>query len=120
MGEASDVQAIVENHEKRITQLETNYGEVVTKMSDMEKGQLGLSNTVLKEFSSTKEMLVKQNERNDTLLEQMYGIKTLKITSRKDIIIGVVGGTGIVGGAVTILTLVVTNWDTIKTMFGGN
>ena len=119
MKEEMDMQSIVDNHEKRITQLETNYGEVITKMSDMEKGQLGLSNTVLKEFSSTKEMLVKQNERNDTLLDQMYGIKTLKITTRKDIILGILGGTGLVGGIVGILTLVVTNWDTIKSMFGG-
>ena len=119
MKEEKDMQSIVDNHEKRITQLESNYGEVITRMSDMEKGQLGLSNTVLKEFSSTKEMLTDQNKRNDKLMDQMYGIKTLKISTRKDIIIGILGGTGLIGGGVSIVTLVVMNWETVKSMFGG-
>lgn len=101
---------MLENHELRISNLETNYNEVMQKIVGMEKVQVDTQNVVLKEFSSTKEMLNQQNSRNDTLLEQMYGIKTLKITSRKDIIIGVVGGTGLVGGVVAIITMIIKHY----------
>lgn len=101
---------MLENHELRISNLETNYGEVMNKITDMEKVQVDTQNVVLKEFSSTKDMLVQQNNMNTTLLDQMYGIKTLKITSRKDIIVGVVGGTGLVGGVIAIGTMIVKHF----------
>ena len=81
----------------------------------MEKMQLQTQNALLAEFSSTKTMLSNQSEMNQKLLEQMYGIKTLKITTRKDIWLGLLGGTGIVG----ILSLVISQWDNILKMFGG-
>jgi hypothetical protein len=82
----------------------------------MEKGQLQIQNTVLNEFSTTKTMLTDQNTMNQKLLDQLYGIKTLKITTRKDIFIGLLGGSGIVG----VLTLIISQWDQIIKMFGGN
>ncbi|MED1942995.1 hypothetical protein [Cytobacillus firmus] len=106
----------IDDHEKRIGQLEKNYGEVITKISDMEKMQLQTQNTLLTEFSSTKTMLSDQNAINQKLLEQMYGIKTLKITTRKDIYLGLLGGTGIVG----VLSLVISQWENIIKLFGGN
>jgi len=113
--EEFNVSERLDNHEQRINKLETNYGKVMDKIADMEKGQLDLQNTVLKEFSSTKDMLNEQNKLNSTLLEQMYGIKTLKITTRKDIWLGILGGTGVVG----VLTLIVSQWNQILKIFGG-
>lgn len=113
--EADKVVHRIDDHEERITTLERNYGEVINKITNMEKAQVETQNVLLKEFSSTKDMLNNQNQMNQTLLEQMYGIKTLKITTRKDIFIGLLGGSGIVG----ILTLVISSWDQILKMFGG-
>lgn len=110
---------MLEDHEVRISKLETNYGEVINRITGLEKTQVDTQNVLLKEFSTTKDMLVQQNNRNDTLTEHMYGIKMSKITSRKDIILGVVGGTGIVGAGVSIITVIVVNWETVKSMFGG-
>lgn len=87
----------LDNHEQRITQLETNYGEVTEKISNMERMQVDTQNVVLKEFSSTKDMLTEQNKLNGTLLEQMYGIKTAKISTRADILKSAFGAGGIVG-----------------------
>ncbi|RJS60100.1 hypothetical protein [Bacillus sp. PK3_68] len=105
----------IDNHEMRISQLETNYGEVIKKIDSMEMGQKDIQNVVLKEFSSTKDMLNTQSAMNQKLLEQMYGIKTLKITTRKDIYIGLLGGSGIIG----ILALIISSWDQILKIFGG-
>ncbi|MCV9886230.1 hypothetical protein [Metabacillus halosaccharovorans] len=113
--EENNVSERLDNHEQRINQLETNYGMVMDKIADMEKGQLDLQNTVLKEFSSTKDMLNEQNKLNSTLLEQMYGIKTLRITTRKDIWLGLLGGSGIVG----VLSLIISQWQHILKIFGG-
>jgi|GEM_PF-3659471 len=113
--EGNNMSERLDNHEQRINQLETNYGKVMDKIADMEKGQLDLQNTVLKEFSSTKDMLNEQNKLNATLLEQMYGIKTLRITTRKDIWLGLLGGTGVAG----ILTLVISQWEQILKIIGG-
>lgn len=113
--EEINVSERLDNHEQRINKLETNYGLVMEKIADMEKGQLDLQNTVLKEFSSTKDMLNEQNKLNSTLLEQMYGIKTLRITTRKDIWLGLLGGSGVVG----ILTVIVSEWQQILKIFGG-
>lgn len=106
----------LDNHEKRIVRLELNYGEVIKKIDSMEKGQLQIQNTVLNEFSTTKTMLTDQNTMNQKLLDQLYGIKTLRITTRKDIFLGLLGGSGIVG----VLTLIISQWDQIIKMFGGN
>ena len=106
----------LDDHEHRIAKLEDNYDKVIAKISDMEKIQLQTQNTLLTEFSSTKTMLTDQNAMNQKLLEQMYGIKTLKITTRKDIFLGLLGGTGIVG----VLSLAISQWDNILKIFGGN
>ncbi|MGE6611861.1 hypothetical protein ACQKFG_15175 [Peribacillus sp. NPDC076916] len=95
--EEMDMPQRLENHEQRITQLESNYGIVTEKISNMEKMQLSTQNVVLKEFSSTKDMLTEQNKLNATLLEQMYGIKTAKLTSRADVLKAAFGAGGIVG-----------------------
>ncbi|WP_148359300.1 hypothetical protein [Peribacillus simplex] len=58
----------LENHEQRITQF--NYSIVTGKISNMEKMHLANQNVVLKEFSSTKDMLTEQNKANAGLLEQ--------------------------------------------------
>ncbi|UOE54912.1 hypothetical protein [Cytobacillus oceanisediminis] len=114
--EEMDVPQRLDDHEERISKLEDNYDKVITKISDMEKVQLQTQNTLLTEFSSTKTMLNDQNTMNQKLLEQMYGIKTLKITTRKDIFLGLLGGTGIVG----VLSIVISQWDQITKIFGGS
>lgn len=105
----------LDNHEERISALEQNYGTLSLKINDLERGQLDMKNTLLTEFSSTKSMLNDQNAMNQRLLEHMYGIQTTKITSKKDIILGLVGGGGIVG----VLIGIVAFWEQISNVFGG-
>jgi hypothetical protein len=47
----------IENHEQRISRLETNYGEVIDKINSMEKGQLEIQNVVLKSSGDQKDLL---------------------------------------------------------------
>jgi len=124
----------IENHETRITQLEQNYGKVIEDLEKVRKeikqGQIQMENTVLKEFSSQKELTtrllehtleikkiktVEEGEMNKIRATQEGEIQKTKITTRKDLLLGLVGGSGIVG----VITLVISLWDEIVKLFGG-
>lgn len=61
----------LDNHEQRITNLETNYGEVIKEISVIKQGQDQIEKTVLQASSSQKDILVSQNQ---TLLQHLLNI----------------------------------------------
>lgn len=112
MEEAKSVETIVQDHERRILKLENSYEE-------LHKAQQDTKDTIAKEFSTTKDMLVYQQKQNELLLTQSHSIKQQKLTNKKDIILGIIGGGGILGGIGTTLTVIIVNWDKIIKIFGG-
>ncbi|AOH53359.1 hypothetical protein ABE28_003265 [Peribacillus muralis] len=117
--EEMDMPQRLDNHEQRISQLETNYGEVINKISSMEKGQLEIQNVVLKSSGDQKDLLNKLIEHSLGITvkqEETKGeVSKLKISSRKEIVLGLLGGGGFVG----ILTAVIAFWGEITNTFGG-
>ncbi|MFJ7471107.1 hypothetical protein ACQKML_13590 [Peribacillus frigoritolerans] len=69
--EEMDMPQRLENHEQRITNLETNYGEVIKEISIIKQGQDQIEKTVLQASSSQKDILVSQNQ---TLLQHLLNI----------------------------------------------
>ncbi len=61
----------LENHEQRISQLETNYGEVIKEISIIKQGQDQIEKTVLQTSNSQKDILVSQNQ---TMLQHLLTI----------------------------------------------
>ncbi|WHY12594.1 hypothetical protein QNH16_17595 [Peribacillus frigoritolerans] len=61
----------IENHEQRITNLETNYGEVIKEISIIKQGQDQIEKTVLQTSNSQKDILVSQNQ---TMLQHLLTI----------------------------------------------
>ncbi|WP_409297768.1 hypothetical protein V1498_06885 [Peribacillus sp. SCS-26] len=135
--EEMDMPHRLEDHEKRIGQLELNYGKVIEDLGEVRKenaqikqGQVQIENTVLKEFSSQKELTTKllehtldikklktveEGEMNKIRATQEGEITKTKITTRKDLFLGLCGGSGIVG----LVSFVITKWDNIMKWFGG-
>jgi len=117
--EAGTVPERLDNHEKRIADLEKNYGEVIEKIGNMEKGQLELQNVVLKTAGDQKDLLNKLIEHSlgiSVKQEETKGeVSKLKINSKKEITLALLGGGGFVG----ILTAVISFWDKISQIFGG-
>ncbi|KIL79608.1 hypothetical protein [Bacillus badius] len=109
----------IDDHEKRITHLETNYGKVIEKIDSMEKGQIEIQNTVIKSSSDQKDLLNRLIEHSlgiSLKQEETKGeVSKLKINSRKEIALGLIGGTGISG----IIGAVIVFWDQITKAFGG-
>jgi hypothetical protein len=118
--EEMDVPQRLDDHEKRIGELETNYGKVIQKIDSMERGQVELQNIVLKSSGDQKDLLNKLIEHSlgiSVKQEETKGeVSKLKISSRKEIIIGLIGGGGITG----ILVSLVAFWEQITKIFGGN
>ncbi len=61
----------LENHEQRISQLETNYSEVIKEISVIKQGQDQIEKTVLQTSNSQKDILVSQNQ---TMLQHLLTI----------------------------------------------
>jgi len=108
-----------DNHEGRIVALEKNYGEVIEKMGSMEKGQLELQTVILKSSGDQKDLLNKLIEHNLGITvkqEETKGeISKLKINSKKEITLALLGGGGIVG----IIASIIGFWDKIAQIVGG-
>jgi len=109
----------VEDHEIRIVALEKNYGEVIERMGNMEKGQLELQNVILKSSGDQKELLNKLIEHSLGITvkqEETKGeVSKLKVNSKKEIILSLLGG----GGIVSIIAAVISFWDKIAQIIGG-
>lgn len=109
----------VDDHEKRIADLEKNYGEVIERMGNVETGQLELQNVILKSAGDQKELLNKLIEHSLGITvkqEETKGeVSKLKINSKKEITLALLGGGGIVG----LITAVISFWDKITQTFGG-
>lgn len=69
--EEMDMPQRIENHEQRITNLETNYGEVIKEISIIKQGQDQIEKTVLQTSNSQKDILVSQNQ---TMLQHLLTI----------------------------------------------
>ncbi|MBT2614113.1 MULTISPECIES: hypothetical protein [unclassified Bacillus (in: firmicutes)] len=69
--EEMDMPQRLENHEQRISQLETNYGEVIKEISVIKQGQDQIEKTVLQTSNSQKDILVSQNQ---TMLQHLLTI----------------------------------------------
>lgn len=61
----------LDNHEQRISQLETNYSEVIKEISIIKQGQDQIEKTVLQTSNSQKDILVSQNQ---TMLQHLLTI----------------------------------------------
>lgn len=66
-----DMPQRIENHEQRISLLETNYGEVIKEISVIKQGQDQIEKTVLQTSNSQKDILVSQNQ---TMLQHLLTI----------------------------------------------
>lgn len=77
----------VQDHERRIVELERNQAE-------LKNGMLRIENTVLQESSTQKELLNK-------LVEHHFGIKTKMLDSKTKIVLGLLGS----GGLASFITL---------------
>lgn len=66
-----DMPQRLDNHEQRISQLETNYGEVIKEISVIKQGQDQIEKTVLQTSNSQKDILVSQNQ---TMLQHLLTI----------------------------------------------
>ncbi|MBT2603717.1 hypothetical protein J7E55_11890 [Bacillus sp. ISL-53] len=69
--EEMDMPQRLDNHEQRISQLETNYGEVIKEISIIKQGQDQIEKTVLQTSNSQKDILVSQNQ---TMLQHLLTI----------------------------------------------
>lgn len=66
-----DMPQRLDNHEQRISQLETNYSEVIKEISIIKQGQDQIEKTVLQTSNSQKDILVSQNQ---TMLQHLLTI----------------------------------------------
>lgn len=88
-----DMPQRLDNHEQRISQLETNYSEVIKEISIIKQGQDQIEKTVLQASNSQKDILVSQNQ---TMLQHLLSlnqkqeevkgqVQLTKIAAEKDV-----------------------------------
>ncbi|CAN7409255.1 hypothetical protein LJR015_004006 [Peribacillus frigoritolerans] len=91
--EEMDMPQRLDNHEQRISQLETNYSEVIKEISIIKQGQDQIEKTVLQASNSQKDILVSQNQ---TMLQHLLSlnqkqeevkgqVQLTKIAAEKDV-----------------------------------
>lgn len=101
-GEGSEMHEIVQDHERRILDLEKNHTE-------MKNGMLRIENTVLQEGQNQKQIL---NSINEKLLEHFFGerkeIRTNKVKMSEIRWTTVAGILGAGGGVALVVQWVVT------------
>lgn len=97
--EVKSMESIVQDHEKRILELEKNYGEVRKEITVVQTSQAKIENMLYTQNTEQKELIDKhQREQTallDTLLSHTLGIKKDNNRQRKDILIALFGGGGI-------------------------
>lgn len=94
-GEVKNVDAILQDHEKRIVVLEHGYQHVSDKLTSLESGMLRVENTVLSEGRENR-ALVK------TMLENQFQLNKKKLTSSEKVKVALIStfGTILGGGAI--------------------
>jgi hypothetical protein len=88
--EVADMKDIILDHEDRIKNLEMSYSRLEGKLTSVENGQLQLENTVLKTSQGQSELLNK-------LIDNTFDLNKTKAIGRKEIILALVGGGGVLG-----------------------
>lgn len=104
--EEKSMESIVQDHEKRILELEKSYGEVKKEITVVQTSQSKIENMLYTQNMDQRELIDKQNklieqhngeqkELMGTLLGHTLGIKKDNNKQRKDILIALFGGGGI-------------------------
>lgn len=121
-----DLPKRIDDHENRISALEKQYGEVVKDIGEIKEGQNQLENTVLRESSAQKSILVAQNS---TLLDHVLQInkgqeevkgqvKLTKIAAEKEIKVArLTTGEKIIVGIMTAPGLLLAVFEYIPKLF---
>lgn len=93
------MESIVQDHEKRILELEKSYGEVQKEITVVQASQAKIENMLYSQNTEQKELIDKHQKEQtallDTLLHHTLGIKKDNNKQRKDILIALFGGGGI-------------------------
>src|SRR5438309_3520826 len=88
MPDNNQMEQMVQDHEKRISQLEKNYDEVRREMTTIHNGQLRIENTLLIESKEQKELLKK-------LIDQKFGLDVINTSGKWRFFITALGSGGI-------------------------
>lgn len=108
--EGKSMESIVQDHEKRILELEKNYGEVIKEITNVQTSQSKIENMLYTQNTEQKELIDKhqgeQTKLLDTLLSHTLGIKKDNNKQRKDILIALFGG----GGVLFLLIEAMQKW----------
>ena len=108
--EEKSMESIVQDHEKRILELEKSYGEVKKEITIVQTSQSKIENMMYSQNTEQKELINRhQNEQRqllDTLLGHTLGIKKETNKQRKDILIALFGG----GGVLFLLIEALQKW----------
>lgn len=104
--EAKSMESMVQDHEKRILELEKNYNEVKKEITVVQTSQAKIENMLYTQNTDQRELIDKQNklieqhnneqkELMGTLLGHTLGIKKDNNKQRRDILVALFGGGGI-------------------------
>lgn len=91
------MEAMVQDHEKRIISLEQNYSEVQRELTTVQNSQLRTENAVLNESRDQKELLNK-------LLEHVLGTQKFNLTKKWQLILAMFGGGGLFYALIQLFT----------------
>ena len=104
------MESIVQDHEKRILELEKSYGEVKKEITVVQTSQAKIENMLYTQNTEQKELIDKHQKEQtallDTLLSHTLGIKKDNGKQRKDIFIALFGG----GGVLFLLIETLQKW----------
>lgn len=106
--EASKMESMVQDHEKRILELEKNYSEVKKEITVVQTSQSKMENMLYTQNTEQKELIEKHQKEQrtllDTLLTHTLGIKKDNNTKKWEIIGAVAGGV-VSGGGILYLII---------------
>ena len=107
------MESIVQDHEKRILELEKNYNEVKKEITVVQTSQAKIENMLYTQNTEQKELIEKHQKEQtkllDTLLSHTLGIKQDTHTQKWKLFGALVGG----GGVVALLV------EVLQQLFGG-
>jgi hypothetical protein len=94
--EETNMESIVQDHEKRILALEQNYSEVKKEMTAVQTSQLEIKGVLLKEGQDNRELLNSQQKEQRELFQQLMqhtlGIKSTNNSKKWELAIALFGG----------------------------
>jgi uncharacterized protein YeeX (DUF496 family) len=96
--EDTDMERMVQDHEKRILALEQNYSEVKKEMTAVQTSQLEIKGVLLKEGQDNRQLLNDQQKEQRELFQQLMkhtlGIKANNNNKKWELALAIVGGGG--------------------------